>query len=95
MKILEELANSEENTYHCDITETRGFIFTYILSPVAGFLKLWPCENSCYCHTYTHTHTHISEMKNVNHLSSKDQEELGKLLIDVDVKAQVFEKSSK
>lgn len=44
---------------------------------------------------HTHTHTHISEMKNVNHLSSKDQEEFGKLLIDVDVKAQVFEKSSK
>lgn len=89
MKILEELANSEENTY-CDITETRGFISTYILSPVAGFLKLWSCENSCYCHTYTRTH--ISEMKNVNHLSSKDQEEFGKLLIDVDIKAQVFEK---
>lgn len=43
----------------------------------------------------TATHIHISEMKNVNHLLSKDQEEFGMLLTDVDIKVQVFEKSSK
>ena len=46
-------------------------------------------------HTYTQKDTYLSEIKNVNHLLSKDQEDFGKLLTDVDIKVQVFEKSSK